>query len=176
MEIETIPNSCFFPKLCMAEAAAAAAAAAAPAAASIFNTVSKCLEQLIFKSRSVPERPATTSFHTIGGVGGLSITTYLARLVRYAMLSDEDLILTLIYLDRSTVEPNRFNMHRLVSTCALLATKFHQDRHQNNFLFARIAGVSLQDLNRQEIELLKITNFDLFVSHGTFKKYLNATI
>lgn len=44
-------------------------------------------------------------------------------------------------------------------------------RHYNNAVYARIGGVSNAELNKLELELLFLLNFNVMVSSGVFESY-----
>lgn len=44
-------------------------------------------------------------------------------------------------------------------------------RHHNNSFFARVGGVSNAELNRLEMELLFMLDFDVTVSYKVFESY-----
>lgn len=54
----------------------------------------------------------------------------------------------------------------------LLAIKFNDDLHLNNEDYAKIGGLSVDELNVLELEMLGTIEFDLTVGTDTFFKYL----
>ena len=61
---------------------------------------------------------------------------------------------------------------RLFSVGMLLAIKFHDDLHLSNEDFAKVGGVSLDELNILELEMLGTLEFDLTVETEVFFTYL----
>eukprot|EP00465_Bigelowiella_longifila_P000732 CAMPEP_0185282140 /NCGR_PEP_ID=MMETSP1359-20130426/67106_1 /TAXON_ID=552665 /ORGANISM="Bigelowiella longifila, Strain CCMP242" /LENGTH=80 /DNA_ID=CAMNT_0027877647 /DNA_START=712 /DNA_END=954 /DNA_ORIENTATION=- len=62
-------------------------------------------------------------------------------------------------------------MHRLTVVALLIASKFHDDNHCSNKLFADVGGVSLEELNASEIDFLFRIQFDLKISISTYEIY-----
>ena len=54
----------------------------------------------------------------------------------------------------------------------LLAIKFNDDLHLNNEDYAKIGGLSVDELNVLELEMLGTIQFDLTVETEIFFKYL----
>ncbi len=63
------------------------------------------------------------------------------------------------------------NIHRLVITSVLLAIKFNEDDYYSNNHYAKIGGISLQELNTLEGELIEGLNWIVWVEKSLFDKY-----
>ncbi|KAK1389015.1 Cyclin [Heracleum sosnowskyi] len=63
------------------------------------------------------------------------------------------------------------NVHRLLVTAVMVAAKMLDDVHYNNTFYARVGGVTNLELNRLEIELLFLLNFELTVHSRVFESY-----
>lgn len=57
-------------------------------------------------------------------------------------------------------------------TAIVLAIKYHDDEYYKNEFYAKIAGISLKEMNDLEKKFLELTNFRLFVNLETFSLYL----
>lgn len=105
---------------------------------------------------------------------------YLRRLVRFCSSSRSAFIAAFFYLHKIAAVPdsqlhiNSLNIHRLLLTAVLLATKFIDDVHHDNAHFAMVGGLVVEELNALEIHFLKLLQFkltinfdemDLFESH-----------
>jgi hypothetical protein len=117
----------------------------------------------------------TSAFHS-KRVPSISVKDYLTRIAKCAKCSPECLILALIYLDRLTERNKRFiikslNIHRLLMTSVMLAAKFFDDQFYNNEYYARVGGMTNQEINALEIEFLNLINFNLHVNPVVFFKY-----
>ena len=89
----------------------------------------------------------------------MALDAYLSRIFRYANCSPACYVLAFIYLERLVAADRQLrvpalSVHRLISTCVLVATKFLDDSYYNNSYFAKIVGISLTEMNALELELL----------------------
>ena len=105
----------------------------------------------------------------------LKVIDYLTRIRKYSNCSDSCFIVCLIYVDR-IINSNRFiltrlNVHRVVLTAILLATKSLDDTFYNNKFYADLGGVSLPEINSLELEFLSLTRFELHVNDQQFSTY-----
>lgn len=107
----------------------------------------------------------------------ISILEYLQRLRRYGNFHDSCFILGLIYLDqyvsKLSIVLSKLSIHRLIITCVMLAIKFYDDNFYKNSFYAKLGGITLQEMNRMEIEMLKNINFNLNISKDVFQQYFH---
>eukprot|EP00828_Plagiopyla_frontata_P037595 TRINITY_DN4937_c0_g1_i2.p3 TRINITY_DN4937_c0_g1~~TRINITY_DN4937_c0_g1_i2.p3 ORF type:complete len:115 (-),score=18.20 TRINITY_DN4937_c0_g1_i2:220-564(-) len=94
------------------------------------------------------------------------------------MCSQECFVLALIYLDRITqISPaytiNDFNIHRLIITSVVIAAKFFDDHYFSNSHYAKVGGITNQELNNLEFEFLNSINYSLYVPSEQFMLYQN---
>eukprot|EP01036_Dinobryon_divergens_P025097 gene25097-33613_t len=108
----------------------------------------------------------------------VTVGHYLQRIQKYSKCSDACLLLVIVYLDRLVVKKHlqltELNVHRLLITGILLAAKFHDDLYYNNAFYAKLGGLSLEELNKLELELLGLLDFSLCVKAPLFKRYSAA--
>eukprot|EP00914_Ancora_sagittata_P007210 GHVO01014268.1.p1 GENE.GHVO01014268.1~~GHVO01014268.1.p1 ORF type:complete len:500 (-),score=40.78 GHVO01014268.1:198-1697(-) len=151
-----------------------------PAATDVFfvRALAKVYEQLVKVSRAAPGREADsrpTRFHAIKAPD-ISIRDYLERIHKYFACSNECFVLSLIYIDRIIKLHDRFticllNIHRLMITSVMLATKFFDDVYYSNAFYARVGGVKTREINSLESHFLSLINYQLFVSPQEYDKY-----
>ncbi|KAG8082867.1 hypothetical protein GUJ93_ZPchr0014g47536 [Zizania palustris] len=103
----------------------------------------------------------------------ISVRAYMARIARFAGCSPSCYVVAYIYLDRllrrrraPTVDS--YSVHRLLITAVLAAVKFMDDICYSNAYFAKVGGVSLQEMNYLEVDFLFAVGFDLNVSPEAF--------
>jgi hypothetical protein len=105
----------------------------------------------------------------------ISIQQYIERIVKYSKMEDSTLIITLIYIDRlcdmSQLHLNDFNIHRIILATVLIAIKYNEDDYFSNDYYAKVGGISLQEINTLEYECVKLMNHRLFVDEEFYKKY-----
>jgi hypothetical protein len=104
----------------------------------------------------------------------ISVRSYVSRLCKYAQCSPAAFVVALVYMNRlasrdQTLVLSQFNLHRLLITCLCVGAKFLEDRCYSNAHYARVGGIpSVREMNRLEIQLLKISGYKLFVSVDEF--------
>ena len=54
----------------------------------------------------------------------------------------------------------------------MLAIKYNEDHYYDNSFYARVGGVSLEELNFLEREMLLLLRYELYVQPQLFQKYL----
>ena len=63
------------------------------------------------------------------------------------------------------------NVHRLLITAIMLASKFFDDVYYNNAYYARVGGISNSEVNSLEMEMLRMISFSLFVQPDQYERY-----
>jgi hypothetical protein len=106
----------------------------------------------------------------------LSIRDYLERFKQYSKLEKEDCICMLIYMDRFLKRNPGYilsecNIHLLLSALIVVALKFVRDDVFNNVSNSRVGSVSLAELNKAEIQLLYMLDFDLDIRPDQYRAY-----
>jgi len=105
----------------------------------------------------------------------VSVEAYLERIRKYSRCSDACFVMALIYVDRMIetrgLTLTTLNVHRLLITSVMLAAKFHDDLFYNNTYYSKLGGLSLQELNLLEVELLNQLDFSCFVHENAYCKY-----
>jgi len=143
----------------------------------LLNRISLFLSRIIRNNDKIYPRDncAITEFDSVE-VPKIQLNAYLNRFLTYAKLKDEILIVTVILLDRlltsnRTIKLNSYNCHRLLSTAIVIAAKFGDDFFYNNAFMARVAGLSLEEINQLEICFLKRLKFNVYVNPQLFNLY-----
>jgi len=120
-----------------------------------------------------------SKFHALC-VPSLDIKGYLERIAKYSGCSPECFVLCLVYIDRiiqcRRFIVNSYSIHRLLITGSMLATKFFDDHYYNNAYYAKVGGVTCEEMNSLEVEFLFMLNFHLFVSTRTYKLYYQELV
>ncbi|OMO99160.1 Cyclin-like protein [Corchorus olitorius] len=63
------------------------------------------------------------------------------------------------------------NAHRLLITSVMIAAKFMDDQCYNNAYYAKVGGVSTEEMNGLEMKFLFSLDFRLHVTTEVFRKY-----
>ncbi|KAI9238300.1 MAG: hypothetical protein BYD32DRAFT_358278, partial [Podila humilis] len=53
----------------------------------------------------------------------------------------------------------------------MVASKYLQDRNYSNKAWAKISGLSIKEINANELIFLKLIDYSLFVSNETFMRW-----
>lgn len=102
---------------------------------------------------------------------------YLLRIEKYLEPEKSSIILAVIYIDYlfSNSALNLYIswriIYKLFFISLLVAIKFNEDDHYNNCFFAKVGGISIQELNMLEAEFCKLIDFDFFVDEDNFNEY-----
>ncbi|CAJ1960876.1 unnamed protein product [Sphenostylis stenocarpa] len=128
-------------------------------------------EKLLLSTR---KSDPVTIFHG-SKAPNLSVTQYMERIFKYSNCSPSCFVIAQIYMERFLQKKGgyltSFNAHRLLITGVMIAAKFLDDKYYSNSYFARVGGVSTEEMNRMEIEFLFNLKFRLFVTKELFLKY-----
>ncbi|XP_062106166.1 cyclin-U1-1 [Humulus lupulus] len=120
-------------------------------------------------------RKSLNAFHGVRPPA-ISIAKYLERLYKYSSCSPSCFVVGYVYIDRLLHKcPDSLvvsiNVHRLLVTSIMVASKMLDDVHYNNAFYARVGGVSNAELNKLEVELLFLLDFGVVVSSRVFEIY-----
>ncbi|KAL3332844.1 hypothetical protein AABB24_033087 [Solanum stoloniferum] len=125
-----------------------------------------------------PQKILGKNFNAFHGVRApnISIPKYLERLYKYTNCSPSCFVVGYVYIDRLGHKyPDSLlvslNVHRLLVTSVMVASKLLDDAHYNNAFYARVGGVSNAELNKLELELLFLLDFGVNVSARVFESY-----
>ncbi|KAK2370265.1 cyclin p2-1 [Trifolium repens] len=115
------------------------------------------------------------AFHGVRAPG-ISIPKYLERIYKYTNCSPSCFVVGYVYIDMlNHKHPDSLvlslNVHRLLVTSVMVASKMLDDEHYNNAVYARVGGVSNAELNKLELELLFLLDFKVMVSTWVFESY-----
>lgn len=128
----------------------------------------RCLED-------VSKHNKLTIFHGIRPPN-ITISKYLERIHKYTDCSPSCFVVGFIYIDHLVhKQPDlpliSLNVHRLLITSIMVATKLLDDVHYNNAFYARVGGISTVELNSLEMDFLFRLDFRLQVTASMFEGY-----
>ncbi|ESQ49542.1 hypothetical protein EUTSA_v10021509mg [Eutrema salsugineum] len=110
----------------------------------------------------------------------MTIHRYTERVHRYARCSPACFVAAFAYILRYLQRPvatrmtrrlTLLNVHRLLITSILVAAKFLDRKCYNNAYYAKIGGVSTEEMNRLERTFLFDLDFRLNITPEMFEKY-----
>ena len=110
-------------------------------------------------------------------VCALPASVYLQRMMRYGKCSPSCAVVGLIYLQRiKTKIPSACvtscNLQRLLLVSMLLANKFLDDLYYSNKHWAKIGGISLQEMSALELMVLGLLEWKMTVTREQYLAYL----
>ncbi|XP_057787227.1 cyclin-U1-1-like [Salvia miltiorrhiza] len=116
-----------------------------------------------------------SAFHGVRSPA-IGLDKYVERIYKYTSCSPSCFVVAFVYIDRLLHRyPDSLvvslNVHRLLVTSVMIASKTLDDEHYNNAFYARVGGVSNSELNKLELELLFLLDFDVTVSSRIFESY-----
>lgn len=135
--------------------------------------IAATLENVVRQNQDL-RQSQPTSFDAVSAPA-ITVHRYLSRIRQYTKFQDECYVVALVYLDRlfqnhkAPFLPTAHNVHRLVITSVLLASKFYDDVFHSNSFMAQVGGISVAEMNKLEIELCLRLNWDL---HVVYDEYL----
>ncbi|CAF2373638.1 BnaAnng02560D [Brassica napus] len=110
----------------------------------------------------------------------MNIQRYTERVHRYARCSPACFVAAFVYIVRYLERPGAtsmtrrltsLNVHRLLITSILVAAKFLDRKCYNNAYYAKIGGVSTEEMNRLERTFLFDLDFRLNITAEMFEKH-----
>ena len=69
------------------------------------------------------------------------------------------------------IKINKNNIHYILITSFLLISKYYEDNVYNNKYYADIGGLTLEKLNKYEILLLEVLDYDLGIEEEIYNQY-----
>ncbi|MED6107384.1 Cyclin-U2-1 [Stylosanthes scabra] len=106
----------------------------------------------------------------------MTIQSYLERIFRYTRAGPSVYVVAYVYIDRFCQNNPGFrinarNVHRLLITTIMMASKYVEDMNYRNSYFARVGGLTTKELNKLELEFLFLMGFKLHVNVSVFESY-----
>ncbi|EGR33397.1 n-terminal domain protein [Ichthyophthirius multifiliis] len=140
----------------------------------ILQIISNVLTEITLQCDKLPIQ-FITNFHG-KNIPNISINDYLLRINKLSGCTQECYIMALIYIDRITERHknfliNSYSIHRIIITSVMISIKFYEDKYYNNEYYAKIGGISLQEVNQLERDFLQLINFRLYINPVLFYNY-----
>ena len=143
----------------------------------IVKEIADILYSIVLQNKKVKKVKDENSPFAHQNVPSISIYDYLLRILHYSKIEKSTLIISLIYIDKicdqKEIILTEYNVHRILFSSLLIAIKYNEDKKYDNSFYAKVAGISLKELNVLESKFLKIIDFDLFIPKEVYEKYYN---
>ncbi|CAH1448104.1 unnamed protein product [Lactuca virosa] len=106
----------------------------------------------------------------------MTIQSYLERIFRYTKVGPSVYVVAYVYIDRFCRSHPEFritgrNVHRLLITTIMVASKYVEDMNYRNSYFARVGGITTKEMNSLELDFLFLMNFKMHVNVSVFESY-----
>lgn len=141
----------------------------------IVSVISGQIALLLNKNDPKAAGSNRTVFDSKVGVPGVTIQSYLERIIQYAPCSPECFLISLVYIDRlitcSNLLVTSLNIHRLLITTIMLASKLFDDVVYSNKHFSIVGGIEITELNTLELAFFQMVGFRLVVNTEQFVLY-----
>ncbi|OAD75915.1 cyclin [Phycomyces blakesleeanus NRRL 1555(-)] len=134
----------------------------------LLKIVANLINSIISTNDRILTSENITHFHS-RAVPNIAVQAYMSRILKFAPFPNEVLLSILVYFDRiAKLKKNRIaisslNIHRLLISSIVVASKLTSDVFYSNTRYAKVGGLSLLELNQLELEFLFLCNFDLHV-------------
>ncbi|KXN68010.1 cyclin-domain-containing protein [Conidiobolus coronatus NRRL 28638] len=135
------------------------------------HLIATYLESITKTNDQIPH-DMVTPYHA-RSIPSISIAAYLNRIHHFCPATNEAYLAALIYLQRATklglehdatyILMDSYSIHRLLITSIMVGAKFFCDLFYTNCRYAKVGGVPVDELNKLEVEFLKLTQFEFTV-------------
>ena len=106
-------------------------------------------------------------------IPNLTIEEFLVRVAKYSKIEQSTMISMFIYIMRvikSGIVLGYSNVYRIILGACVLSVKFNEDSKFPYFYYAKIGGLTLQELSKVEYEMYTKLNFSLFITEDEFNE------
>ncbi|ORZ25716.1 cyclin-domain-containing protein [Absidia repens] len=140
------------------------------------HMIADMLGRLITHNDLIPLTPANlTRFHS-RIPPNITLSDYLRRIIKFTSIEKSCLLIILIYIDRVCERHSHFTIssltvHRFLITAVTLSSKALSDSYCTNSHYARIGGISTQELNALELEFLTLIDWRLTSTGVVLQQY-----
>lgn len=106
----------------------------------------------------------------------ISLCEFFGRILQYAKLDQATVVCIFIYIERiaDKIELTWFNIHKIIIASMLTSVKMNMDEIFPNSFYARIGGISLEEINFIEISFYNLIKYDLYVDSACYEEYESA--
>jgi len=133
------------------------------------------LTQLVLANDKLPHQKKAALFNCGGSAPDISVRDYMDRIIKYCPCSPEAFICAFLFIDRfaysKALRITSSNVHRILLTSMMIASKVLDDCRWNNKYYSHVAGVPVKELLSLECRFLSVINYAVNVSSQLFETY-----
>jgi hypothetical protein len=147
---------------------------------SIELSIHLLLKEILKKNKSLPTYKIIVSkqrkqIFSLNKIPKISILEYLYRIINYIEIERTTLISALIYMNRvlslDSFFLTEFNVHQILLMSIITSYKMNEDNVYGNDFMSEVAGISLKNFNKLEIEFLDLISYKLMIYEDEFLNY-----
>ncbi len=103
----------------------------------------------------------------------ITLSEFFGRIIQYAKLDYPTIICLFIYIERISekIELTWFNIHKIIIASMLAAVKMNQDEIFPNSYYARVGGISLDEINYIELSFYNLIRYNLHIDALCYQEY-----
>ncbi|XAR63216.1 hypothetical protein NMG60_11023079 [Bertholletia excelsa] len=133
-------------------------------------------ERIVRNCRWALSRDAKTRVFDCNETPDMTVQSYLERIFRYTRAGPPVYVVAYVYIDRFCQAHPEFrisarNVHRLLITTVMVASKYVEDMNYRNSYYAKVGGLTTNEMNELELEFLFLMGFKLHVNVSVFESY-----
>ena len=141
----------------------------------IIKAIVNNLNEIMEENKQMGNSQLKDNLFYLDQIPDVSLEEYIYHLLKYTEISISTLIIAIIYIDQFC-EKYRYvlsmhNIHRILLIFVYLSIKFNEDIKIKEDYYAKIAGVSVKDLNTLEYQICVGMNFDFYVKSEYYQQY-----
>ncbi|KAG8391613.1 hypothetical protein BUALT_Bualt01G0205600 [Buddleja alternifolia] len=146
----------------------------------VISVLASLIERTLARNERIAKKyckwPSKTRVFDCNETPDMTIQSYLERIFRYTRAGPSVYVVAYVYIDRFCQLYPEFrigarNVHRLLITTIMVASKYVEDMNYRNSYFARVGGLSTTEMNNLEVEFLFMMKFKLHVNVSVFESY-----
>ena len=142
----------------------------------LIKAASELLKEMVTKNSRKKKSHCYKDVFYNKNIPSMSIENYISRIVSYTQMDDNLLIITIISMN-SYIKKNKNiftlnNIYRLFLASALINSKFYQDVNYSFGFFAKVGGVSIEELKALEFAFYVGIEYDLTINENTLCQYV----
>ncbi|XP_076886467.1 cyclin-U2-2-like [Bidens hawaiensis] len=149
----------------------------------VISVLASLIERTLIRNERIGRKCSSTStmskkvrMFDCHEIPDMSIQSYLDRIFKYTKAGPSVYVVAYVYIDRFCRSIPEFrvtgrNVHRLLITTIMVASKYVEDMNYRNSYFANVGGITTKEMNNLELDFLMLMNFKMHVNLSVFESY-----
>jgi len=141
----------------------------------LIEVIGKCLEWTVQAADKAG--PKSNALPAFAGRAPIAVSALVDRIRRYSEASPCCFGIAVIYLERlkkrvPDLRINSNNFQRMILISTMLAAKHFDDVYFSNKVWAKIGGITTQELNKLELQMLDLLGWRLYLHRDEYEWYM----